>query len=151
MTELKPLQLERFLPYRLSLLSNTISNRIAAEYQDKFGISMPEWRIMMVLAEYPGVPAEEVCRRTRIEKSVVSRSVASLLARRLLTRESDRSDRRRSMLALSETGHSVYDEVMPVARAYEHKLLSGLSASDRSTLNRLLNQLQLRARELVNQ
>lgn len=137
----KPLKLETFLPYRLSLLSNTISGAIAAVYQDKFGISMPEWRIMMILAEYPGSSADEVCRRTRIEKSVVSRAVTRLMERRLVTRDVDESDRRRSVLQLTGTGESVYAEVMPIAIRYEQSLLSALSAPERRELDRLVGKL----------
>ena len=145
----KPLILEDFLPYRLSLLSNTVSSRIAATYQDKFGISMPEWRIMAVLAEYPESAADDVCQRTRIEKSVVSRSVARLLGRNLLTRELDKQDRRRSSLSLSETGHAVYSEVMPVAERFELMLLSGLDAGEKKQLSSLLTKLQNEADSLT--
>ncbi|MCY4362510.1 MAG: MarR family winged helix-turn-helix transcriptional regulator [Gammaproteobacteria bacterium] len=137
----KPLQLESFLPYRLSLLSNAVSGAIAAVYGDKFAISMPEWRIMMILAEYPDVSADEVCRRTKIEKSVVSRAVARLLKRHFINREIDEDDRRRSILRLSETGLSVYDEVMPIARDYEAKLLSGLTAEEMETFNAMIDKL----------
>ena len=137
----KPLQLESFLPYRLSLLSNAVSGAIAAVYGDKFAISMPEWRIMMILAEYPDVSADEVCRRTKIEKSVVSRAVARLLKRHFINREIDEDDRRRSILRLSETGLSVYDEVMPIARDYEAKLLSGLTAEEMKTFNAMIDKL----------
>ncbi len=137
----KPLQLESFLPYRLSLLSNAVSGAIAAVYGDKFAISMPEWRIMMILAEYPDVSADEVCRRTKIEKSVVSRAVARLLKRHFINREIDEDDRRRSILRLSETGLSVYDEVMPIARDYEAKLLSGLTAEEMETFNTMIDKL----------
>ena len=113
----KPLKLESFLPYRLSLLSNTVSSNIAAIYQDKFGINMMQWRIMAILAEYPDSSADEVCLRTRIEKSIVSRAVARLLERNLLMREYDQNDKRRSILRLSDTGLSVYDEVMPMSEA----------------------------------
>lgn len=141
----KPLQLEAFLPYRLSLLSNAISGAIAAVYGDKFAISMPEWRIMMILAEYPDISADEVCRRTKIEKSVVSRAVARLLKRHLINREVDEKDRRRSILRLSETGLSVYDEVMPIARDYEAKLLSDLSAGELETFNDMIDRLMEKA------
>ena len=104
----KPLQLEAFLPYRLSLLSNAISGAIAAVYGDKFAISMTEWRILMILAEY---------------------------------RDVDDKDRRRSILRLSETGLSVYDEVMPFARDYETKLLSGLSAGELELFNDMIDRL----------
>ena len=141
----KPLQLESFLPYRLSLLSNAVSGAIAAVYGDKFAISMPEWRIMMILAEYPDVSADEVCRRTKIEKSVVSRAVARLLKRHFINRDVDDKDRRRSILRLSETGLSVYDEVMPIARDYEAKLLSDLSAGELETFNDMIDRLTEKA------
>jgi DNA-binding MarR family transcriptional regulator len=137
----KPLQLESFLPYRLSLLSNAISSAIAAVYGDKFAISMPEWRIMMILAEYPDVSADEVCRRTKIEKSVVSRAAARLLKRHFINRDIDEKDRRRSKLRLSETGLSVYDEVMPIARDYEAKLLADLTAEEMETFNAMIDKL----------
>lgn len=146
----KPLKLETFLPYRLSLLSNTISGAIAATYQHKFGISMPEWRIMMILAEYPGSSADEVCRRTRIEKSVVSRALTRLMKRRLVTRGIDGNDRRRSVLKLSATGESVYEEVMPIASHYEQALLAGLSAAERRALDGILARLQQVAATLAD-
>ena len=141
----KPLQLEAFLPYRLSLLSNAISGAIAGVYGDKFAISMPEWRIMMILAEYPDISADEVCRRTKIEKSVVSRAVARLLKRHFINRDVDDKDRRRSILRLSETGLSVYDEVMPIARDYEAKLLKGLTREELGTFNGIIDKLMDKA------
>ena len=141
----KPLRLESFLPYRLSLLSNAVSGAIAGIYGDKFAISMPEWRIMMILAEYPGISADEVCRRTKIEKSVVSRAVARLIKRHLINRDMDEKDRRRSILRLSETGLSVYDEVMPIARDYEAKLLADLTAEELETFNAMIDKLMAKA------
>ena len=142
---LKPLKLESFLPYRLSLLSNTVSASIAATYQGKFGISMPEWRVMAILAEYPDSSAYDVCQRTQIEKSVVSRAVARLLKRHLISRKFSENDRRRSILRLSETGLSVYDEVMPVAKTFELKLIAKLSKQERRSLSTLLDILQREA------
>ena len=137
----RPLQLEAFLPYRLSLLSNAISGAVAGVYGDKFAISMPEWRIMMILAEYPGVSADEVCRRTKIEKSVVSRAVARLFNRHLINRDRDENDKRRSRLQLSETGLTVYDEVMPIARDYEAKLLASLTTEELEIFNVIIDKL----------
>ena len=141
----KPLRLESFLPYRLSLLSNAISGAIAAVYGDKFAISMPEWRIMMILAEYPDISADEVCRRTKIEKSVVSRAVARLLSRHLVNRDVDEEDRRRSILRLSGTGLSVYDEVMPIARNYEAELLADLTVEELEAFNGMIDKLMEKA------
>jgi len=145
----KLLKLKSFIPFRLSLLSNTVSANIAATYQDKFAISMSEWRIMAILAEYPGLSADEVCQRTQIEKSVVSRAVARLLKRHMIIRQIDDEDRRRSILRLSETGLSVYDEVMPIAENFEKKLIAKLSKQERLTLLSLLDKLQKEAGSIV--
>ena len=96
---------------------------------------------MMILAEYPGVSADEVCRRTKIEKSVVSRAVARLFNRHLINRDRDESDKRRSRLQLSETGLTVYDEVMPIARDYEAKLLASLTTEELEIFNVIIDKL----------
>ncbi len=150
MKQAKLLKLESFLPYRLSLLSNTISSNIAALYHDKFKLGMAEWRIMAILAEYPDISADEVCQRTQIEKSVVSRAVARLLGRHFLKRSIDSADKRRSRLQLSETGMSVYAEVMPVARSFERKLLAALNADEQKSLQLLLDKLMHKATSMKN-
>lgn len=141
----KALKLESFLPFRLSLLSNTVSSNIAAVYQDKFGLSVVQWRVMAVLAEYPDTSADDVSQRTKMEKSVVSRSVAKLLERHLIHREFDQNDKRCSILRLSDTGQSVYEEVMPVTESFEKKLLAALTKEERKTLSVLLDKLQEKA------
>ena len=82
MTRREKLHLEGFLPYRLSVLSNTVSSAIAAAYFANFGLSIPEWRVMAVLAANPGLSAAEVTARTAMDKVAVSRAVATLLVRR---------------------------------------------------------------------
>ena len=150
MKQPKPLKLENFLPYRLSLLSNTISSNIAALYYDKFRLGMAEWRIMAILAEYPDISADEVCQKTQIEKSVVSRAVGRLLDRHFLERSIDSVDKRRSRLNLSASGLSVYAEVMPVARSFERKLLAALDTDEQKALKQLLDKLMIKATEMKN-
>ena len=150
MKQPKPLKLENFLPYRLSLLSNTISSNIAALYYDKFRLGMAEWRIMAILAEYPDISADEVCQKTQIEKSVVSRAVGRLLDRHFLERSIDSVDKRRSRLNLSASGLSVYAEVMPVARSFERKLLAALDTDEQKALKQLLDKLMTKATEMKN-
>jgi len=135
------LELERFLPYRLSVLSNRISHSIASAYAARFGIGVTEWRVIAVLGRYTGLSANEVAERTAMDKVAVSRAVARLLERRLLQREAHGDDRRRSVLELSEAGFGVYDEVVPLALGFERQLLSPLDADERVTLEMLLSKL----------
>lgn len=135
------LDLEHFLPYRLSVLSNRISQDIARLYADRFGLGITEWRLIAVLGRYPGLSAGELAERTAMDKVAVSRAVASLLAAGRLNRDTHGDDRRRSVLALSEEGYRVYAEVAPAALAYERRLLSNLDADDRAALSRLIDLL----------
>ncbi|NIB43921.1 MarR family transcriptional regulator [Pseudomaricurvus alkylphenolicus] len=139
------LTLERFFPYRLSILSNTVSGIIADTYKDKFAISITEWRIMAVLGEYPGISADEVSLKTHIEKSIISRAVSKLLQRKLIEREFDPEDRRRSMLQLSPTGKSVYNDVVPTSYEYEEKLLCCFNDEERRQFSDLIDRLHQHA------
>jgi len=142
------LHLEKFLPYRLSVLSNTVSSAIAAAYFAHFGLSIPEWRVMAILAANPGLSAAEVTARTAMDKVAVSRAVATLLAAGRLRRTTVPADRRRTHLALTPSGAGVYSRVVPVALEYERRLVAPLSKRDRATLDRILRELLGRAVEL---
>jgi DNA-binding MarR family transcriptional regulator len=142
------LHLERFLPYRLSVLSNTVSSAIAAAYFMNFGLSIPEWRVMAVLAANPGLSAAEVTARTAMDKVAVSRAVNSLISAGRLQRTTAPKDRRRTHLALTRTGERVYARVVPMALQYERNLVAPLSARDLATLDRLVRVLLGRAVEL---
>ena len=136
------LDLERFLPYRLSVLSNRISAEIAKLYDTRHGLSIPEWRVIAVLAKRPGLSATEVAQRTAMDKVAVSRAVSSLLDDGRIQRDTDGDDRRKSVLRLSEAGRAVYDDVAPKAMAYEQKLLGTLSPEERQALDRLLARME---------
>ena len=146
MTEHAVLALERFLPYRLSVLSNRISQDIARLYAARFALNVTEWRLLAVLGRYPGLAATELAERTAMDKVAVSRAVASLLADGRLTRKTDGADRRRAVLRLSAKGYRIYDEVAPLALAYERELLAGLRADERAALERLLELVEARER-----
>ena len=142
------LDLEHFLPYRLSVLSNRVSGTIARIYTERFQLSVTEWRVMAVLGRYPGLSANEVAQRTAMDKVAVSRAVARLLDAGRLDREIHGDDRRRSVLKLSEGGYRIYDEVAPLALEFERRLLDGIDDQERAVLFRLLDkldELELRA------
>ena len=136
-----PLELENFLPYRLSILSNTVSQSIAEEYTGRFQLSMTEWRVMAVLARFADLSAREVAERTRMDKVAVSRALARLVEAGRVDRSIHDRDKRRSVLKLSEAGWAIHDEVAPLAREHERDLLARLDVAEREQLNRILDKL----------
>jgi DNA-binding MarR family transcriptional regulator len=140
--------LEDFLPYRLSVVSHTISTTIAKVYEKRFGVSIPEWRVIAILGRFPGLSAVEVADRTMLDKVAVSRAVTKLIRNGRIDRQFADADRRRSILNLSEEGRQVHDEIAPLALEFEHDLLQGMSAEDYDTFNSVIERLLAKARLL---
>lgn len=143
MTDRAPLELERFLPYRLSILTNMVSQAIAREYERRFALSVTEWRVMAVLARYAadGLSAREVAERTAMDKVAVSRALARLVAAGRVARRTHAGDKRRSVLRLTAKGWKIHDAVAPLARAHEREMLARLDAEERAWLARILDKL----------
>ena len=137
------LSLSSFLPYRLSVLSNRISRSIADGYEEQFQLSLPEWRVMAILGEEPNLSAGQVADRTAMDKVAVSRAVSKLLDSGRIERHFADEDRRRSVLALSESGQNTYLEITPIALAYEERLLGHFSEDEKMQLDALLKKLDL--------
>jgi DNA-binding MarR family transcriptional regulator len=140
-----PLKLEHFLPYRLSILSNTISQAIAREYEQRFDLSVTEWRVMAVLARFDALSAREVAERTAMDKVAVSRALARLVASGRVSRRIHDGDKRRSVLRLSARGWKIHDAVAPLALAHERSLLAQLTAAERDVLAQILDKLDASA------
>lgn len=135
------LNLNSFLPYRLSVLSNRVSDAIARQYSERFNLSIPEWRVIAVLGQTPDLSAREVANRSAMDKVQVSRAVTSLVAAKRVARTEDNKDARVSRLALTSRGLVIYDEVAPLALHLEKLLLSSFSSEERTTLQKLMYKL----------
>jgi DNA-binding MarR family transcriptional regulator len=139
-----PLDLERFLPFRLSVLANRLTRAVARVYMQRFHLSAPEWRTMAVLGLYGAMSANSVVERTAMDKVRVSRAVARLLAAGRITRRTDVEDRRRAILDLTGKGRADYEQIVPMVLAVERELLSELGEEERSMLDQIMRKLERR-------
>lgn len=139
------LRLEKFLPYRLSVLSNRVSNAIAQAYGTRFDLTIPAWRVMAILGRFPDLSAADLVEQTAMDKVAISRAVSSLFKNDYITRSEDPSDRRRQVLNLSELGREVYERIVPLAQQYENDLMSSLTADEREQLDSIIEKLMDRA------
>ncbi|WP_304165333.1 MarR family winged helix-turn-helix transcriptional regulator [Phenylobacterium aquaticum] len=142
------LKLDAYLPYRLSVASNAVSGLIARAYEDRFGLTIPQWRLICVLAEDGGLTQGAVVARTGMDKVTVSRAAQGLAKRRLVQRADHHADGRSHFLALSQEGARLHAEIAPLALAYEAALISGLAPTEVALLKRLLSRLQSAAHAL---
>ncbi len=139
------LRLDEFTPYRLSFTSNLVSETIAGAYQRLFGLSIPEWRLVSVVAEQPGITQQEIGRRTRMDKVTVSRAAAALGRRGLVDRAARPEDGRSHRLSLSPVGWRLYAEVAPKALELEAGLFDGFTPGELKQFTALLRRIDAAA------
>lgn len=124
------LRLDDFVPYRLSYTSNLVSEAIARTYESLFGLTIPEWRLVAVIAEHDGITQAAICARTGMDKVTVSRAAIALTTRGLVARAPSPRDRRSHDLALSSNGRALYAQVAPKALELEKQIFGGLGANE---------------------
>jgi DNA-binding MarR family transcriptional regulator len=144
----RTLRLQHYLPYRLSVAANAVSRVIQLAYEEKFGLTIPQWRLIAVLADEGALTQQELCGRTIMDKVTVTRAAQGLLRRRLVKRLPNSADGRSHRLVLSKAGEALHAEVAPLALEYETKLLAGLKPEDIARLEQHLRLLERAAAEL---
>lgn len=142
------LVLEDFLPYRLAVTAGAVSRSLSDVYAERFALSVAEWRIVANLGRFGAMTAGTLAERSTLDKPKVTRALARLQARRLVSRKTGREDRREVSVALTAAGLRLFAEISALARAWEGELLAMLSPAERAALAATLDKLAARARAL---
>ncbi len=121
------LELAAFLPYRLNRLAVGVSNHLSDIYRERFGLDIPEWRVMATVGSRHGCTAQHIAESTRMHKTRVSRAIAHLEERDLIERASSAADRREREVRLTKAGRRMYAELVPLVLERERELLACLS------------------------
>jgi len=146
--EVAPLRLEEFLPYRLNVLASLVSQALSRIYVDRYGIGVPEWRVLVTLGQYGMMTGKAVGAHSHMHKTKVSRAVAELEKRKLLARRSNRADLRESLLSLTTAGRAIYEDLAPGALAFANRLAEVVDPADRPAFERAMVRLTERSRSL---
>ena len=144
------LQLDAFLPYKLNIVTQAVSQGLARLYAEEFGISVPEWRIIATLGQLElgeEMTSRDISRHSRMGKVMTSRAATTLARRRLMTRRINRDDRRETLLRLTDKGQDMYRAIVPRAIAYQARLEEGLSRADAAALDRIIAHLMKHAED----
>ena len=138
-----PLDLFRFVPFRLNRLAAEVSAALAVEYQERYGLDIPEWRVLATLGFREGAcTAQYISQCTRTHKSTISRAVTTLMRRKIIERVASESDRREFALQLTRKGRALYEELIPRLLRKEQAILSCLSARERKDFAALLGKVE---------
>ena len=148
MTKARTLRLHGFVPYRLSITSNIVSDVIASAYRSLFGLTIPEWRLVTVLAEHDSVTQLDLGAATWMDKVTVSRAAVGLVDRGLVKRAPNPDDKRSHLLSLTKDGWTLYGQVAPKALALEDAVLAGFNKEEVTQLVSMLERLQQAALRL---
>jgi DNA-binding MarR family transcriptional regulator len=136
------IDLERFVPFRLNRLAAEVSRALAQVYGERFGIDIPEWRVIATLGDRGRARAQDIALSTRMHKSMVSRAVARLMELGWVARNASPTDRREAPLRLTAEGRDIYRQLVPIVLDYQDRLLGSLTGSERRMLERLLDKLE---------
>lgn len=142
--------LDDFLPYQMSTTSNAVSVLISNDYKSKFGLKIPEWRVMAVLGSRGVSTQRELVEATLMDKVTVNRAVKNLSDRALLDRSPNNADGRSHHIMLSKTGEELYDQIMPAAEVMERKIMLVLSDDEKAFLSAILEKIKQSADDIAN-
>jgi DNA-binding MarR family transcriptional regulator len=136
-----PLKLEQFLPYRLNVVASVVSQALSRLYAARYGIGVPEWRVLVTLGQYGMMTGKAVGAHSHMHKTKVSRAVAQLEKRKLLTRRANRADLRESFLSLTPAGRAIYEDLAPIALDFAKRLSEVIEPADRAAFERAIDRL----------
>jgi DNA-binding MarR family transcriptional regulator len=140
---LAKLDLFRFVPFRLNRLAAEVSAALAGEYQERYGLDIPGWRVLATLGfRNDACSAQYIAHCTRTHKSTISRAVSALMQRQLVERVANADDRREFRLRLTRRGRVLYEELIPRLKRKEQEILSCLSAQERKEFALALGKIE---------
>ena len=137
------LDLFRFVPFRLNRLAAEVSAALSSEYQECYGLDIPEWRVLATLGfRDDACSAQYIAHCTRTHKSTISRAVTTLMTRQLVERVENEDDRREFRLRMTRKGKALYEELIPRLKRKEQAILSCLSAQERRDFAHMLGKIE---------
>jgi DNA-binding MarR family transcriptional regulator len=141
-------RLEDFIPYKLSVVANRVSQSVGRLFEAEFNIQVPEWRILMALYAYGSLVFNEVVDHTSMDKARASRAQRRLADLGLIVTTDDPTDRRKLILALTSRGRKMCTDILPKAAEREHWFLKVLTHAEHRQLDTILDKLMQRSQEL---
>jgi len=143
------LNTEDFLTFRITRLSNALRTGLTKRYLEEFELSLPEWRLLALVARFSPLRFSEVTARSSMDKGQVSRTLREMAKKGWTKMKAIRTPGVRSaealaapvMVSITPKGRALYASVLPVARRRQAEMLMTLTESERIALFNILDKL----------
>jgi DNA-binding MarR family transcriptional regulator len=149
----EPLQREnRSINYRIYALASSLSKGAMRFYLAKFGLALPEMRLLSTLGSRRRLSSLELVQLTAMDKGLVSRVLNRLVESGWVEHIPSEISSNRRVWKLSRSGAALVARLQPVWQERESRLQSDLTAQEHKLMLRLLERLfqaseKLRAEE----
>ena len=127
--------------YKVSYLANAIVFPTYEDVRKDFGLVRAEYHLLLCLAHYSELTAQDVARITRRPRNSISRAVHRMLDLGYLKRAPDPSDARQAKLRITKAGKNMHKKISEYLVAREAEIFSVLSESERKHFRDLIRKL----------
>jgi len=125
----------------LQILARTVERGFAGHLDEKHGITVSDWRVMLTLHRYPGMTAAEITSRWAMDKMAISRALQRLEEEGLIDRARNPEDRRSYRLFLSGKGKEAFEKIIPDANERYRALVGCLSREEQAVVRGAFEKL----------
>jgi DNA-binding MarR family transcriptional regulator len=129
------------LPYRLLLLARMIDRQTARQLQQEFGVTLAEWRVLAFVCAAGPATATTVGDSGSIDRAEISRSVAKLEAKGLISRQPDPDNRRRLIISPTRAGDALFALIRDDRRAFFRSMLADISAEEKAIVEAAIERM----------
>lgn len=145
------LALEAFLPHRLDVLNEIVIQAMTALIARRQDLALPEWRVLATLGRARGITAKDISVAARMHKTKVSRAVAALEEKGLVSRQLNRADLREAFLSLTPKGRKAHMELTPLVLRFSRRLTETLAHDEQLALDAIMTRVSEQASALLNE
>ena len=137
----QPVVVEDLLNYKLSRLLASSGAMVTRLCEGRYGITRREWRLICMLATQDGLSPSALAQRAHLTRARISRHIADLTEKKLVTRQIVATDKRRSRISLTAAGRTIHDELFPKSVAFNNRVLGALSPAELRKFDATLQKL----------
>jgi len=109
--------------------------------RDGIDVTPEEWALLMVLTELQPLSVGELAALTMRDRTTVTRLLDGLERKRLITKTSDDSDRRRAQVKMTREGHHLYPRLLNHAEALIRRGTNGIDPAHLTLLQNVLEKM----------